>query len=140
MTFDENMSPLMLWAFEKSIRHPKKDLFWWMLQKYIENYWLQKVNFNVANISATEARIFMNFYMVVNYYLVGLYFKFHEDSWINARAQVVNVRTHVLSRLRAFTTCVCAVMSWPHQIFQLVLSFSTALPEGRLVVKSRQAP
>ena len=30
MTFDENKSPLMLWDIQK------KDSFWWMLQKYIE--------------------------------------------------------------------------------------------------------
>ena len=35
--------------------------------------------FYFANISATKARIFMKFYVVVNYYLVSLSFKFHED-------------------------------------------------------------
>ena len=45
-----------------------------------------------ANISATEARIFMKFYMVVNYYLVILCIKFHSDWCINARARVVNAR------------------------------------------------
>ena len=44
-----------------------------------------------ANISATKARIFMKFYVEVNYYLVGLYFKFHKDSCINAHAPVVNI-------------------------------------------------
>ena len=57
-----------------------------------------------ANISAMEARIFMKFYMVVNYYLVNLSFKFYEDPWINARKRVVNARVHVLSRVRTFTT------------------------------------
>ena len=46
----------------------------------------------------------MKFYMVVNYYLVSLSFKFHEDPCINARARVVNARAHVLLRVRAFTT------------------------------------
>ena len=57
-----------------------------------------------ANISATEARIFIKFYVVVNYYLVSLCFKFREDPCISARARVVNARAHVLSRVRACTT------------------------------------
>ena len=57
-----------------------------------------------ANISATKAQISMISYMVVNYYLVRLSFIFHEDPCINARAQVVNTRAHVLLRVRAFTT------------------------------------
>ena len=60
--------------------------------------------FYFANISATEARIFMTFFMVVKYYLENLSVKFHEDWCINARARVVSTRTHVLSRVRAFTT------------------------------------
>ena len=63
-----------------------------------------------ANISAMEARIFMKFYMVVNYYLVNLSFKFYEDPCINARARVVNARVHVISRVRAFTTRARAFM------------------------------
>ena len=51
-----------------------------------------------------KARIFIKFYMVVNYYLVRLGIKFHEDLCITARAQVVDVRVHVLSRVCAFTT------------------------------------
>ena len=43
----------------------------------------------------------MKFYMVVNYYLVNLNLKFHEDPFINAGAQVVNARTRdVLARAR----------------------------------------
>ena len=45
----------------------------------------------------------MKFYMVVNIYLVSLCIKFYEDPCINVRARVVNVRVHVLSRVRAFT-------------------------------------
>ena len=41
--------------------------------------------------------------MVVNIYLVSLCIKFYEDPCINVRARVVNVRAHVLSRVRAFT-------------------------------------
>ena len=37
-----------------------------------------------ANISATKARIFMKFYVVVNCYLVNLILKFHDDPCINA--------------------------------------------------------
>ena len=55
-----------------------------------------------ANISATKAWVFMKFYMVVNYHLVSLSFKFHADWCINARARAVKARAHVLSRLRAF--------------------------------------
>ena len=42
--------------------------------------------FYFANISATEAQIFMKFYMVINYYLVSVLIKFHEDPCTNARA------------------------------------------------------
>ena len=51
-----------------------------------------------------EARIFMKFYMVVNYYLVNLSFKFHDDLRINASARVVNARVHVLLQVCAFMT------------------------------------
>ena len=53
---------------------------------------IKKHQYCFANISATEARIFMKFYMVVNYYLVILCIKFHSDWCINARARVVNAR------------------------------------------------
>ena len=49
---------------------------------------IKKHQYCFANISATEARIFMKFYMVVNYYLVILCIKFHSDWCINARARV----------------------------------------------------
>ena len=45
-----------------------------------------------ANISATEARIFMKFYVMVNSYLASLSFKFHEDPDSNARVRVINAR------------------------------------------------
>ena len=57
-----------------------------------------------ANISAMKARIFMKIFMVVNYYLVSLSLKFHEDLAINVRARFENARTHVLSLVRAFMT------------------------------------
>ena len=52
----------------------------------IENLGLNKCQNCFANISATKARIFMKFYVVVKYYLVSLSFQFHEDLCINARA------------------------------------------------------
>ena len=69
--------------------------------------------FYFANISATKARIFMKFYVVVNYYLVSLSFEFHDDPCINARARVVNTRVHVLSRVRTFTTRARAFLHGP---------------------------
>ena len=63
-----------------------------------------------ANISATKARIFMKFYVVVNFYLVSLSFKFHEDSSVNARARVVNVRIRDITCAHAFTTRARAFM------------------------------
>ena len=57
-----------------------------------------------ANISATEARIFMKLYMVINYYLMSVSFKFHEDPCTNARARAVNARTRDKTCACAFTT------------------------------------
>ena len=57
-----------------------------------------------ANMSATKPRIFNKFYMVVNYYLVNLSFKFHEDPCTNARARAVNARTRDKTCVCAFTT------------------------------------
>ena len=66
--------------------------------------------FYFANISAREAQIFMKFYVVVNYYLVSLSFKFYDDPFINARARVVNARTRDKSCARVFTTRARAFM------------------------------
>ena len=63
-----------------------------------------KSQYCFANISTTEAWILMKFYMVVNWYLVSLSIKFHEDPCINAHVRVVNVRAHVLSRVHTLTT------------------------------------
>ena len=71
----------------------------WKL-KYSENQYC------FANISAMKDRIFMKFYMVGNSCLVSLSFKFYEYSYINTNTWVGNAHTHVLSRVRAFTTCV----------------------------------
>ena len=35
---------------------------------------------------------------------MSLSFKFHEDLYINRRAQVVNARAHILLRVRTFAT------------------------------------
>ena len=71
---------------------------------------IKKYQYCFANISITKARIFMIFYVVVNYYLVSLSLKFHEDSCIDARTNVVNARVHVLSRVRVYDSCarICA--------------------------------
>ena len=46
----------------------------------------------------------MKFYMVVNFYLVNLSFKFHEDLFSNARARVLNAHTCDKTCMRVFTT------------------------------------
>ena len=43
-------------------------------------------------------------FVVVIYYHVTFSFEFHEDPSINASIRVVNMRAHVLSRVRTFTT------------------------------------
>ena len=58
------------------------------------------------NISATKARIFMKFYVAVNYYLVSLSMKFHKDPCTNADARVINARTRDKTCAHAFTTFV----------------------------------
>ena len=51
-----------------------------------------------------KAPFFMKFYVVVNFYLVSLSFKFYEDPCINTGTRIVNMRAHVISRMCAFTT------------------------------------
>ena len=63
-----------------------------------------------ANISATEARIFMKFYVVVNFYLVSLSFKFHENPFVNARARGGNARIRDITCAHAFLTRARAFM------------------------------
>ena len=46
----------------------------------------------------------MKIFMVANYYLLSLSFKFHEDPFTNARARVVNVRTRDKTSAHAYTT------------------------------------
>ena len=52
---------------------------------------IKKHQYCFANISATKARIFMKFYVAVNYNVV-----LHEDPCTNARARVVIARMHVI--------------------------------------------
>ena len=67
--------------------------------------------FYFANISATKARIFMKFCVVIiNYYLMSLSFKFHDDPCINKGVRVVNARTRDKSCMHTFTTSVHAFM------------------------------
>ena len=57
----------------------------------------------------------MKFYVVVNYYLVGLSFKFHEDPCINARTRVIKAQTRDKTSVHLFATHVRASMhesSW----------------------------
>ena len=74
-------------ALAHRLQNPK-----WKYAEYIENQGVNKDQFCFANISTTKARIFMKFYVVVNFYLVSLSFKFHEDPCINTLPQVVNTR------------------------------------------------
>ena len=66
--------------------------------------------FYFKNISATKARIFMKFYVVVNYYLMSLNFKFYDDPCIDARIRGENARTRDKSCARTFITFARAFM------------------------------
>ena len=95
---------------------------WRLWRCIIEEIWkihwkstIKKTQCCFANISPAKAPIFTKFYMVVNYYLVSLCIKFHEDPCINARAGVVNARSRDKTCARAFTTRARAFMhgsSW----------------------------
>ena len=65
----------------------------WKYGKLKENHESNKCQYFFANISPTKARIFLKFYLVVNYYLVCLTLECHEDLCTNVRARVVNART-----------------------------------------------
>ena len=55
----------------------------------------------------------MKFYVVVNYYLVSLSFKFHKNPCTNACTQVVNERTRDKTCVRSFTAGVRAFIYHP---------------------------
>ena len=63
----------------------------------------------VPIISGTEAQIFMKIYVVVNYYLMSLSFKFYENSYITALERVVSVRKfyHECPRLQLVRAYLC---------------------------------
>ena len=56
-----------------------------------------------ADIFATKARIFRKFYVVVNYYLVSISFKFHKGPCTNAHVQFIKARTRDKTCARLFT-------------------------------------
>ena len=66
--------------------------------------------FYFTNISATKARIFMKFHVVVNHYLLILSLKLNEDPCTNELAQVVNPRTRDKTCECTFTTRVRSIV------------------------------
>ena len=78
---------LIAWASKQPISRYRCPFFHSIWKIHWE-LTVKKHQYCFANISATEARIFMKFYMVVNYYLVILCIKFHSAWCINARARV----------------------------------------------------
>ena len=73
---------------------------------------IKKLTYCFANSSAAEARIFMKFYMVVNYYVENLSFKFYQDPCTNANARVINARNRDKTCTRALTARARAFMHW----------------------------
>ena len=71
---------------------------------------IKKDQYCFANISARKGQIVMKSYVVVNYYLVNLSFKFHRDPCINVRARVVNARIRDITCAHAFLTRARAFM------------------------------
>ena len=57
-------------------------------------FWSQITN-SLSELIGTNAWIFMKFYVVVNYYLVSLGFKFYEDPCINEHIRVVNAQARL---------------------------------------------
>ena len=128
-----SLIPMLVFSFGPSftiIGHSNKQ--WWaniihlvrLLRCKTVKIW--KINWKLkysegrycfAFISATEAQIFMKFHVVVNFYLVNLNFKFHEDPCINARALVVNVCT------RAFSTCARLFIHGNLSLFLIYFSY-----------------
>ena len=82
----------------------------------------KKPQYCFANISVTKAQIFMKFYVVINYYLVSLSFKFHKNPCTNARAHVVNAHTRDKTCARAFTARARAFMHEPVKNLKLKLT------------------
>ena len=59
----------------------------------------------ISNHTLKTEKIFIRFYVVVNYYLLSLSFKFHGDPCTNARARVIHARTHDKMCARVYTSC-----------------------------------
>ena len=47
----------------------------------------------------------MKCHLVVNYYLVNVISKFHEDPCINARARVIKAHTRFIASVRVYNSC-----------------------------------
>ena len=105
VSFSSLHTCILISSFQKNHNYSAIIHLWRLQRCIIGEIWkihwksmIKRYQYCFANISATKARIFMKFYVVVNCYLVSLSFIFHEDSCINARSRVVNVHAHVLSR------------------------------------------
>ena len=58
-----------------------------------------------ADISATKAWIFTKFYMLVNYYLLNLSFKFHKYRFTNKRTRRKHARASFIASVRVCGSC-----------------------------------
>ena len=65
----------------------------------------------ISDSDATEAWIFIKFYVGVNYYHVSLSFKFHEDPCTNAYARVANARSRDKTGAPNFSALACLQVS-----------------------------
>ena len=113
----------LILAEKSSLEHD----IWWIyipfdVAKIHRKLMITESQFCFANISAREARIFMKFYKVVKYYLENFTFKFPEDWFIKTRTWVVNVRTHILSRVCGFMTHARAFVHGSSWNFELKLT------------------
>ena len=71
----------------------------------------------ISNHTLKTEKIFIRFYVVVNYYLLSLSFKFHGDPCTNARARVIHARTHDKMCARVYTSC-ARICAWIFAKFQ----------------------
>ena len=75
--------------------------------------------YRFANISATNAGIFMKCYIMINYSLVRLCLKLYEELWKNLRARVLNARLHV------FIASACVYDSHASIWEKIIMKFET---------------
>ena len=73
----------------------------WKYAKYIENWFLFQSQYCFANISATNAPIFMKFETYVHKVVKNYQQIFHKNPCIHARTRGVNVRARIWSRQNA---------------------------------------